>query len=264
MFWCCANIENVCSSRDIEFVEGPRKFLQAPPAAQRFGNAGREHMEKYGSTAEQFAKIAFKNHRSSVHNLYSQFRDEYTFEQVIIAPSVNAPVTKLQCCPTSDGAACVILASEAFVKAHGLEGQAVEITGMSMATDMPSTLEDKSCIKMVGFDTTRRAADTALKKAGKIADAVQVVELHDCVSANELLTYEALGLCPEGKAGSCIDNGYNRQGGASATANAEDNGEGGGEAAAHHNKRRRHNTTLDAGAGHQRNDETRTPWRVRM
>lgn len=196
-----------------------RKFAKAPPAAQMFGNAGREHMEKYGSKKEHFAKIAYKNHRNSVNNPYSQFRDEYTLEQIQAAPAVYDPLTKLQCCPTSDGAACTIVASEAFVKANGLEGQAVEITGMHMATDQESTLSEDSCIKMVGFDMTKMAAETALAQAGKTAKDVQVVELHDCFSANELLTYEALGLCPVGTAGDYIDRGDNDYGGKGAVVN---------------------------------------------
>jgi len=196
-----------------------RKFAAAPPAPQMFGNAGREHMEKYGTTKEHCAKIAYKNHRNSVNNPYSQFRDEYTLEDIQNSKEVYMPLTKLQCCPTSDGAACAIVASEAFVKAHGLEGQAVEITGMHMATDLSSTFDDKSCIKMIGSDMTKLAAETALSQAGKTAADVQVVELHDCFSANELVTYEALGLCPEGKAGDYIDQGNNDYGGKGAVVN---------------------------------------------
>lgn len=195
------------------------KFGMAPPAAQMFGNAGREHMEKHKSTPEHFAKIAFKNHRNSVNNPYSQFRDEYTLDQIKSAPVVYEPLTKLQCCPTSDGAACAIVASEAFVKAHGLEGQAVEITGMSMATDQPSTFEDRSCMKMVGGDMTRKASQEAYKQAGKGPESVRVLELHDCFSANELITYEALGLCPEGGAGAYVDAGDNDYGGKGAVVN---------------------------------------------
>jgi len=103
--------------------------LNGPPAAQMFGSAGREHMAKYGTTLDKFAKIAYKNHKHSVNNPYSQFRDEYSLEQIQKAPEVCSPMTKLQCCPTSEGAAAAILASEEFVKKHGLEDQAVEILG---------------------------------------------------------------------------------------------------------------------------------------
>lgn len=86
-----------------------------------FGNAGLEHIQKYGTTVEHFAKIAEKNHRHSVNNPYSQFRDLYTLEEILNSPKIHYPLTKLQCCPTSDGAACAIVCSEEFVKKHGLE-----------------------------------------------------------------------------------------------------------------------------------------------
>jgi len=124
-----------------------RGFAPAPPAPQMFGNAGREHMEKYNTTKVHFAKIAEKNHRHSANNPYSQFRDIYSLDQILASPEVYDPLTKLQCCPTSDGAAAAIVVSEAFVRAHKLEAQAVEIVAMSMATDMPSTFKD-SCIKV--------------------------------------------------------------------------------------------------------------------
>lgn len=182
-----------------------RGFAQAPPAPQMFGNAGREHMEKYGTKLEHFAKIGWKNHKHSVNNPYSQFRDEYTLEEIQQARMVYEPLTKLQCCPTSDGAGCAILASEDFVKKHGLQAQAVQILGQAMTTDFASTFDDKSCIKMVGYDMTKRAAEAVYEQSGKGPEDVQVIELHDCFSANELITYEALGLCEEGKAGELID-----------------------------------------------------------
>ena len=126
---------------------------------------------------------------------------------------VHQPLTKLHCCPTSDGGAAAIVASEDFVKSHGLESRAVEIVGMEMSTDLPSALEEKSCIKAVGFDMTKNAAGKLYNKTGLGAGDVQVVELHDCFSANELVTYEALGLCPEGGAGAFIDAGDNTYGG---------------------------------------------------
>jgi sterol carrier protein 2 len=186
--------------------------LSGPFAAQMFGSAGREHMQKYGTGLDKFAKIAHKNHKHSVNNPYSQFRDEYTLEQIQKAPEVCSPMTKLQCCPTSEGAAAAVLVSEDFVKRHGLEHQAVEIAGMMMATDLQSSFED-SCIKMVGFDMTRKAAEEAYRQAGISPKDVQVIELHDCFSANELVTYEALRLCPEGKAGELVESGNVTYGG---------------------------------------------------
>lgn len=182
-----------------------REFAPAPPAPQMFGNAGREHMDKYGTKPEHFAKIGWKNHKHSVNNPYSQFQDEYSLDDIMNAKMVYEPLTKLQCCPTSDGAGAAILASEDFVEKHNLQGQAIEIAGMAMATDLPSTFDDKSCIKLVGYDMSKTAAQKAFEQSGLGPENVDVVELHDCFSCNELITYEALGLAPEGKAGSLVD-----------------------------------------------------------
>ena len=190
-----------------------RGLAKAPGAPQMFGNAGREHMEKYGTTAEQFAKIGWKNHKHSVKNPYSQFQDEYSLDDILAAPMVYEPLTRLQCCPTSDGAGAAILASEEFVAKHGLEDQAVEIMGMAMVTDLPSTFDEKSCIKMIGSDMTRKAGEKVYEQSGIGPENVDVVELHDCFSCNELITYEALGLCPEGKGGEFVDSGAQTYGG---------------------------------------------------
>jgi sterol carrier protein 2 len=190
-----------------------RGFAKAPAAPQMFGNAGREHMERYGTTREHFAKIGWKNHKHSVNNPYSQFQDEYSLEDILNAPVVYEPLTKLQCCPTSDGSGAAILASEDFVKKHGLQSQAVEIAGMAMMTDTPASFEEKSCIKMVGFDMTKGAAQKVYEQSGLGPEDLDVVELHDCFSCNEMITYEGLGLCPVGKGGEFVDSGAQTYGG---------------------------------------------------
>ena len=190
-----------------------RGFAKAPPAPQMFGNAGREHMDRYGTKPEHFAKIGWKNHKHSVNNPYSQFQDEYSLEDIQNAKVVYEPLTKLQCCPTSDGAGAAIVCNEDFVRKHNLQDQAVEIAGMSMATDFPSTFDEKSCIKMVGFDLTKKAANDVYEQSGLGPENLDVVELHDCFSCNELITYEGLGLCPEGKAGQFVDEGAQTYGG---------------------------------------------------
>ncbi|KAE8610243.1 hypothetical protein XENTR_v10012055 [Xenopus tropicalis] len=122
-------------------------------------------------------------------------------------------LTILQCCPTSDGAAAAVIVSEDFVHRHGLQGKAVQILAQEMVTDTPSTFQENSCIKMVGYDMTKTAADKCYEKAGVRPEDVDVIELHDCFSANELITYEALSLCPPGGAGYLIDKGDNTYGG---------------------------------------------------
>ena len=184
-----------------------------PPAPYMFGAAGIEHMERYGTTAEQFAEIAVKNHRHSKNNPYAQFRDEYTLAEIQDSRQIHGPLTKLQCSPTSDGSAAAILASEEFVDRHGLADQAVEIVGQSMVTDLPSTFEDRSVISLVGADMSRTAARKVYEQAGIGPDDIDVIELHDCFSSNELITYEALGLCAEGEGGALVDAGATTYGG---------------------------------------------------
>ena len=199
--------------RHVDMMVKLRGFETSPVAPQIFGNAGREHMERYGSKPEQFAKIGLKNHRHSVNNPYSQFQDEYTLEEILAAPMVHAPLTKLQCCPTSDGAAAAVLASEEFVHKHSLEGKAVEIIGQAMVTDTQDTFESKSSIALIGSEMTRLAAQKVYKETGLGPENVDVIELHDCFSSNEMITYEALGLCPEGQGGKLIDEGAVTYGG---------------------------------------------------
>jgi len=187
--------------------------VPAPITAQMFGAAGIEHMQKYGTQAEHFAKIAYKNHKHSKNNPYSQFQDEYTLDQIINAPPVFENLTRYQCCPTSDGAAAAIVASEQFVIKHNLMDQAVEILAMEMVTDFPSTFEERSAIKLVGFDMTTKAAEKAYAKAGVTPEDIDVIELHDCFATNELLSYEALKLCPIGKGKELVDSNGNTYGG---------------------------------------------------
>jgi acetyl-CoA acetyltransferase len=184
-----------------------------PPAPWMFGAAGREHMAEHGSTAEHFAKIGFKNHKHSVNNPYAQFQDEYTLDEILDAPMIYEPLTKLQCSPTSDGSGAAILASEEFVERHDLAGQAVEIVGQAMTTDFESSLSTRKAKDVIGYDMNVKAAQAVYEESELGPEDFQVIELHDCFSANELLLYEALGLCEEGEAPALIDAGDNTYGG---------------------------------------------------
>ena len=178
----------------------------SPFAPQMFGNAGRDHMDKYGSQPDHYAWIGWKNHKHSVNNPYAQFQTEYTLQEIKDARMIHEPLTKLQCSPTSDGAAAVVLASERFVDEHDLWSQAIEICGQAMVTDLPSTFDETAdCIKIVGYDMSREAARQAYEEAQIGPEDIQVIELHDCFSANELITYEALGLAEEGHGHELVD-----------------------------------------------------------
>jgi len=190
-----------------------RGVTNAPGAAQMFGNAGREYMEKYGAKLEDFAEIARVNHLHSGKNPYSQFQDVYTLEQVMQAPMIHEPLTKLQCCPTSDGGASAILVSQDFLDARPhLKDNAILIAGQCLATDAPSLFSESS-IDLMGFEMSKTACQTATKEAGITTDDVSVVELHDCFSANEMITIDALGLSAPGKAHELVRDGNITYGG---------------------------------------------------
>jgi acetyl-CoA acetyltransferase len=175
----------------------------APVAARMFGDGGRQHMEKYGTTKEQFAKVSVKNHRHSVNNPRSQYREACTLEEVLAARMVYDPLTILQCCPTSDGAGAAVLCSEDFARKQGVS-RPVKIVGQAMQTDR---MEDFAlgALGMIGIGMSRRAAEKVYEQSGLGPKDVQVIELHDCFSTNELVTYESLGLCKEGEGGRLID-----------------------------------------------------------
>ena len=120
---------------------------------------------------------------------------------------IHAPLTKLQCCPTSDGGAAAVLVSQSFLDTRPhLRDQAVLIAGQCLSTDSPN-LFNKSSIELVGFSMTKHAARTALEEAGVRPGDVQICELHDCFSANEMVTLDALGLCEPGKAHEMVRRG---------------------------------------------------------
>lgn len=156
-----------------------------PPAPYMFGAAGREHMEKYGSTPEHFAKIGEKNHRHSANNPYAQFQDVYTLQEILDAKMVYPPLTRLQCSPTSDGSGAAVLASEEFVEANGLASQAIEIVGQTIVTDLASTFTAGTAAALAGYDMTKEAGRQVFEQAGLGIDDFQVIELHDCFSTNE-------------------------------------------------------------------------------
>jgi len=184
----------------------------APPiAARMFGDGGKQHMELYGTTKEQFAKVSVKNHRHSVNNPRSQYREACSLEEVLASRLVYDPLTILQCCPTSDGAGAAILCSPDFAAKHG-HSRPVKIVGQAMQTDK---MEDfaMGALGWIGVGMSRRAAQKVYEQSGLGPQDVDVIELHDCFSTNELVTYESLGLCKEGEGGRLIDENQVTYGG---------------------------------------------------
>jgi len=187
-------------------------FNQAPPAAQMFGGAGREYRFKYGTKRETFAKVAHKARKHASNNPYALFNQVLSVEEILASDEVFDPLTRYQCCPPTCGAGAAILCSDEFAKKHGIS-KPVYIAAQAMTTDFDSSFKEDSMIKMVGYDMAKACAKKVYEQAGLGPNDVQVVELHDCFTANEILTYEALGLCPEGGAEKFIEDGDNTYGG---------------------------------------------------
>jgi sterol carrier protein 2 len=186
-------------------------FGQAPPTAQMFGGAGREHQWKYGTKRETFAKVSVKARQHANRNPYALFPDLLSLEEVMGAPEVFDPLTRYQCCPPTCGAAAAIVCSDEFAKKKGISNP-VYIAAQAMATDYASSFQD-SMIKMIGADMTRAAAQQVYERSGLGPKDVHVIELHDCFTANEVITYEGLGLCEDGGAEKLIEDGDNTYGG---------------------------------------------------
>lgn len=186
---------------------------EIPLALRYFGGAGLAHMEKYGTPFDAFAKIRAKASRHAANNPLALFKKVVTPQDVLDSPSIWPGVmTRLMACPPTCGAAAAVLVSEEFAKKRGLK-TGVRIAAQAMTTDRPSTFESRDMMRLVGYDMSREAADKVYAQAGLGPEDLDVVELHDCFAHNELITYEALGLCPEGGAAKFIDDGDNTYGG---------------------------------------------------
>jgi sterol carrier protein 2 len=184
----------------------------AAPAAMLFGGAGVEHQKKYGTRNETFAKITVKARKHAEHNERAIFRNLVSLEEVLASPLQAPPLTRLQCCPPTCGAAAAIVCSDEFARKNNI-GSPIYIAAQSMYSDFASSFEGRSPMSIVGYDMTAAAAKEVYEESGIGPEEVDVVELHDCFTANELITYEGLGLTPEGTAEKFIEDGDNTYGG---------------------------------------------------
>ena len=185
---------------------------QAPRAAQFFGGAARAYMQEHGINASTFARISVKARQHAARNPLAVFRQTVTLDEVLAAPKVFDPLTRLQCCPPTCGAAAAVVCSEDFARKHGLDRR-VRIAAQAMTTDTASTFDSHDMRRLVGYDMAAAAANKVFAAAGIGPEDVDVVELHDCFTANELITYEALGLTASGTAERFIVDGDNTYGG---------------------------------------------------
>jgi sterol carrier protein 2 len=184
----------------------------SPFAAQQFGGAGLDHQARHGTSDEAFGMVSVKARRHAANNPMALFRDPISLDEVMASKHLHGPITRFQACPPTCGAAAAVLVSPAFAMKHGLDA-GVEIIAQALTTDMPGTFEDRGMMSVVGYDMAKEAARQVYEGSGIGPDDIQAVELHDCFTPNELISYEALGLTPEGTAEQYIRDGQNTYGG---------------------------------------------------
>lgn len=186
-------------------------YPQAPLALRTFGAGGLYYMEKYGAKPELFAKVSVKTRNHAINNPYSLFTKKISMEEVMGDKIFyGGYLTRTMCCPPTCGASAAILCSESFAKKHGIN-RSVQIIGQAITTDTPTTWENP--MDLIGADMSHRAALQVYEQSGVGPEDVDVVELHDCFTPNEVISYEALGLCPEGGATKFVEDGDNTYGG---------------------------------------------------
>lgn len=194
-----------------EKVLDDKGYPAGPLALRCFGAAGHHYLEKHQADAEIFAKVAVKSRRHALNNPLALFNAPLTVDEVMNSKVVYMDyLTRLMCCPPTCGAGAAVICSQAFAKRHGLTDTVV-ILGQAMATDTPAAWQDP--INLIGADMTKRAAAQVFEQTGVGPGEMNVVELHDCFTTNEVVTYEGLGLCAEGGASAFVADGDNTYGG---------------------------------------------------
>jgi benzoylsuccinyl-CoA thiolase BbsB subunit len=164
-------------------------------------------METHGATAEDFARVSVKAHQAGAHNPAAQYRKEFTVEEVLGSRMVADPITLLQCCPNTDGAAAVVMCSTDMARRLGVRPVRF-LASVLLSSDYFFRKQD-----LTSFDTGRRAALRAYEMAGLGPEDIDVVELHDAFAPEELVHYEDLGLCPPGDAIGLLRSGATSLGG---------------------------------------------------
>lgn len=231
-----ANVENACAGGatafrwvwyaiasglyDIGLVLGVESMTNSPiagklippPAGDLAGEMGnsppsffalcmRRHIEKYGTTLEQFAKVSVKNHRNGCLNPYSQYRKELTIEEILNSRMICDPITLLQCCPNTDGAAAAVLCSMSVARKYTSIPIGVSASVVKMGDYMYRWKD------LASSDLTYKCAKEAYEMAGYGPEDIHVCELHDPFTYNEISHYEELGFCQFGEGGRLIDEG---------------------------------------------------------
>lgn len=201
-------------SREVLLALGGMDEATLPPAAERrsvfmdiYAAFARQHMRLYGSTQEQFAAVAAKNHAHSVHNERAQYRRAYSVEEVLADRSIVWPLTLPMCAPVSDGAAAAVLCTEAGLRRLGVAGRAVQLRACTLGTSVDRDPDDLE--RHIGRVTGLKAYEAASVGPGD----VDLAEVHDATAVGEVIQVENLGLAPRGEGGLAALQGLTALGG---------------------------------------------------
>jgi acetyl-CoA C-acetyltransferase len=189
-------------------TQGHPVFQRGESAPITFAPQATRHMHEYGTTKEQMALVAVKNHGHGARNPYAHHRRPVTVEQVLRSPWVCYPLNLLDCCPQTDGAAAALLVRADLAERY--TDRPVYVAGLGMATDHQYIVEKAS---FTTFAATVRAAQQAYRMAGVTPADLDVAEVHDCFTITELMNYEDLGFCAPGEGGKLIERGETGLGG---------------------------------------------------
>jgi len=176
------------------------------PAMDIYSAFCRWHMERYGTTQEQLAVIASKNHFHSSMNPYAQFQKEMSVEEILAGRPVSWPLTVPMCAPIGDGAAAAVLCSSDFIKRRG-NGRVVKVRASVLGSGTSRPIEAES------EDIAVRLSRQAYEKAGVGPEDIDLAEVHDATAFGELHQTEALGFCRPGEGGRLAESGATRLGG---------------------------------------------------
>jgi acetyl-CoA acyltransferase len=197
--------------KQVALLRSRGEELSPVPVLQFFGLAGDEYAERFGVSRELFARIPVKARRHARDNPRALFRDPLTVEEVMASPRVSGNLRKFECCPPTSGAAAALLVAEGFARRHGLSRK-VELAAVSLRSDDESSFEG-SMMNVTGYQIAREGALEVYERSGIDPVDLDVVELNDNFASNEVICYEALGLCPQGGAAKFIADGDNTYGG---------------------------------------------------
>ena len=175
-----------------------------------FALAANRYMHTFGLTRETLARVAVKNHRNGKQNPLAHLRTEITEEQALKAPIIAWPFGLFDCCPTTDGAAAVILCRSEL--AGRFKRPPIRVKGVGLAVETGRPFFDPT-FDYLGFRSTRAAAEQAYAMAGVTAADIDFAEVHDCFTWTEISNIEDLGFCAKGRGGTLVDEGRTAIGG---------------------------------------------------